>query len=77
MTAYTLLTFMQSFVKFQNRDPEIKMMVYIIFLYMLLLFDLQFQMMVPEIQVKRAKLDILTIQPSHRVSYKLTKKEVV
>ena len=25
MTAYTLLTFMQSFVKFQNMDPEIQM----------------------------------------------------
>ena len=35
-------------------------------------------MMVPEIQVKKAKRDILTYlhtdQPSHRVSYKLTKK---
>ena len=25
MTAYTLLTFMPSFVKFQNMDPEIEM----------------------------------------------------
>ena len=51
MTAYPILTFVQSFI--------------------------QFQMMVPEIQVKRAKHDIHTDQPSHRVSYKLTKKHAL
>ena len=43
MTAYTLLTFMQSFVKFQNMDPEIQMKDdgLHIFLYMLFLLDLR------------------------------------
>ena len=39
MNAYPMLTFMQSFVKFQNMDPEIqkKDEVYSIFSYILLL----------------------------------------
>ena len=46
---------------------------------------IQFQMMVPQIQMKRAKRFILTFihtyfhtdQPSHRVSYKLTKNIIL
>ena len=50
------MNIMQSFVKFQNMDPE--MMVYSIFLYMLLQSLIKFQSVVPEIQMKRAKRDL-------------------
>ena len=55
MTAYPILIFMQSFIKFQ--------------------------MMVQEIQMKRAKRDILTYlhtdQPSHRISISWLKNHVI
>ena len=91
-----ILTFLQSFVKFQNMDPEMQMkddglqhiFIYATFVwpprrkswkrkmraYPILAFTqsfIQFQMMVKKIQVKRAKRDIHTDQPSHRLLLKI------
>ena len=101
MTAYPILTFVQSFVKFQTMDLEIQMkddglqhiFIYATFVwpprwkswkrkmtaYPILIFMqnyIQFQVTVPEIQVKRAKRDIHTYIHTYILTYILTNQVI-